>query len=249
MTVPAGHWLNRILAAAGELVLGNVCAGCEGEPGLLCASCRADLSGPARVARTAGPRLAFAAEYGGPARAAIVAHKEHGRLRLAAPLGDALAVSVAALLETPGGCGACGERPVALLPVPSPRVAVRRRGHDPMVRAARRAAVVLRRVGYQCAVVPGLRHVRTVADQVGLDPAARRANLSGALRLRRVAEPLLDGRCAVLVDDVVTTGATLEEASRALAAGYAEPCGAAVVASARPAQMGLIPGAGRAASR
>ena len=169
------------------------------------------------------------AAYDGAARAVVLAHKEHGRLALARPLGEALAISAAAVLED--GCARCGERPLCLVPVPSARRAVRRRGHDPLVRAARRAAAVLRRVGHDCAVVPALRQVRAVADQAGLGAAERQANLAAAFGMRPLGRRLLEDRCIVLVDDVVTTGATVREAARALRSEGFAPCGAGVVAA------------------
>lgn len=222
--------LGRLTAAAAELVLGSVCAGCEGVPGLLCEACRDSLRGPARTVPAAAVpvQVTAAAEYAGPAKAAVLAHKEHGRLGLATPLGDALATAMVELLES-AGCDWCGSRYVAVVPVPSTRSAVRRRGHDPLARAARRASAVLRKVGYDCTVVPALRQRRSVADQAGLDAAARRANLAGALAVRGSGRRLLGGRCVVLVDDIVTTGATLAEATRALAAADVPVCGAAVV--------------------
>jgi predicted amidophosphoribosyltransferase len=231
----ARRWFGRLAAAAGELAFGSVCAGCENEPGLLCSACRNAVNRPARLVpvdlgRRRVVPVAAVAEYAGPARGIVVSHKERARLGLARPLGGALATSVAAILESAVGCPRCGDRAVALVPVPSTRGAVRRRGHDPLVRASRRAAVLLRRVGYGCSVTPVLRHRRAVADQAGLDAAARRANLASALAVRPVGLRLLAGRCVVLVDDVVTTGATLAEATRALRAAGIEPCGAAVIA-------------------
>lgn len=227
--------LMMVAAAGGDLILGGVCAGCGEEPGLLCAVCRNELIGPAAAIRdlpgTTGIRVAGAAAYTGAVAAIIVDHKERGRLGLSRPLGDALAVALTAL-TTADGCPECGRRPMALIPVPSRRSSVRARGHDPVLRIARRAAAVLRRAGQESTVVPALRHARRVEDQARLGRLGREANLRGALAVRRPATRLLSTRCAVLVDDVITTGATLRESSRVLRAAGLRPCGAAVVAIA-----------------
>ncbi|MDQ2755299.1 MAG: ComF family protein, partial [Actinomycetota bacterium] len=80
-------------------------------------------------------------------------------------------------------------------------------------------------------VVDGLRAVRVLADQSGLDRAGRAANLLGAYAVRPRLGAGLRGREVVLVDDILTTGATLAEAARALRAHGCEPRAAAVVAA------------------
>ena len=117
-----------------------------------------------------------------------------------------------------------------LVPVPSARRAVRRRGHDPVLRSARRAAATLRRSGQRGAVVPALRHRRRVADQAGLGRRQREQNLRGSLACTRSVVRIVDGGCVLIVDDIVTTGATLRESARALVAAGVRPCGAVVVA-------------------
>lgn len=225
-------------SAAADLALGNACAGCGERPGLLCPDCRAALIGPATRVTTVPGRpelpLAGAAAYAGPVRSVIIEHKERGRLPLAVPLGEALAVAVTAVLAVPGGCRdpAHGDRPVVLVPVPSAARSVRRRGHDPVLRSARRAAGTLRRSGQRGTVVAALRHRRRVADQSGLNRRQREGNLRGSLVCRPSAVPAARGGCVVIVDDIVTTGATLRESARALTDAGVRPCGAVVVAVA-----------------
>jgi predicted amidophosphoribosyltransferase len=190
-----------------------------------------------------------AARYGGPVRSLLLAYKERGRVDLARPLGAALArviVRAAAADGWPGPGGAgvpgstTGSRPaLALVPVPSTSTARRRRGFDHVALLCSAAAAVLRRRGHRVRVAPMLRPVRRLADQSGLGAAARAANLAGAFVL---AHPHLPARLlgapggvrVVVVDDVLTTGATVGEAVRALRAGSVRPAAAAVVAATDP---------------
>lgn len=221
-----------------DLVLPAECAGC-GESGSrsalpgLCPLCALSLSGPpvpARLPRRENggakmpPVLALAA-YLDPVPEIIIAQKEHGRLDLARPLGRELARAAEAV--------AAGADPLWLVPVPSTRAATVRRGQDPMLRMARVAAAGLRASGRAVAVLPVLTHRRRVADQAGLGRRARAENLAGALAVRASSARLLGERPVVLVDDVVTSGATLAEAARALRAAGNAPLGAAVLAAAR----------------
>jgi predicted amidophosphoribosyltransferase len=81
-------------------------------------------------------------------------------------------------------------------------------------------------------VVPLLRVVRRPEDQAGLDAAARARNLHGRFAARG-GRVVPQQHRVVLVDDVITTGATLREAQRALEATGTRPVGAAAVAATR----------------
>ncbi|MFF1872626.1 ComF family protein [Kitasatospora herbaricolor] len=256
------------------LLLPAPCAGCGLGRIPLCPSCRAALTaarpGAAAFASVPAPvpgGVHAAAPYAGAVRRLLLAHKERGALPLAGPLGEALAAAVRSALG-PDGAGC----PVLLVPVPSTRGSVRARGHDPTLRLARAAARSLRRDGRPAAVAPVLRHTRPVADQSGLSAAARRRNLDGALTVparlagrlapcrpttghpapgqRTAGQPTADhptpGCRLVLVDDLVTTGASLGEAARALARAGAPPSAAATVAAAglRRPSTGGRPGHG-----
>jgi predicted amidophosphoribosyltransferase len=174
------------------------------------------------------------ARYEDAVRAMIVAHKESGRAGLARPLGAALARAVlaadtAASLDTGVRAVDTAAAPLLVVPVPSTRAAVRRRGHDPMPRITAAAVGVLRARGVLVRRARALAHTRRVADQAGLREAGRAANLAGALRVDRPGA--VAGRRVVLVDDVITSGSTLAEAARALRAAGAEVGAAAVIAA------------------
>jgi predicted amidophosphoribosyltransferase len=179
------------------------------------------------------PAVHAAAPYADEVRAALLAHKERGVLALAAPLGAALAGAVRAGLReawtAAGDAGAVRARgPVLLVPVPSARRAVRTRGHDPARRIALAAARELRRTGTSARVLTVLRQRHTVADQSGLDARQRLDNLAGALAVAPGGGGLLRGAGpVVLVDDLMTTGASLSEAARAVRAATAGAGGAA----------------------
>ncbi|WP_243640257.1 ComF family protein [Streptacidiphilus pinicola] len=229
----------RALDAVLDLLLPSVCVGCGSPHAQLCPACRAllEAADPSR-ARPGNPppglpEVYAALPYGGAVRQALLAHKERGAMRLAPPLGRALAraVHTAVPLTLPPPHPHCA-RPLLLVPMPSTASATRARGHDPTTRLARAATAALRGRGVPARVVPALRHARAVADQAGLDAAARRRNLAGALRVTRARGGLLRSGHVVVVDDLVTTGASLAEAARALADAGVDVLAAAVVAAA-----------------
>jgi len=151
-------------------------------------------------------------------------HKEHGVLALAAPLGRVLSDVVRDLLDTPAG--------VLLVPVPSRRAVVRRRGHDPLLRITRHAAVRLRRTGVDATVRRLLVPARLVLDQADLNATDRATNLQFSMRCRRPRPS--DARASVVVvDDVLTTGSTAREAQRALEHAGLPVAGVATVAATR----------------
>ncbi|WP_372349682.1 ComF family protein [Streptomyces sp. KL116D] len=203
-----------------DLVLPAQCAGCGRSRTTLCARCAAAVrgAGPSRVRPRPEPVglpvVHAAAPYGDAVRAVLLAHKERGALGLAGPLGEALAGAVRTGLAAAGWGG--GEA-VALVPMPSAARAVRARGHDPTRRIAWSAAASLRRAGVPARVLAVLRQRRAVADQAGLDARQRLANVAGALEVVGGGSGLLTevGRI-VLVDDLMTTGASLAEAARAI---------------------------------
>jgi len=224
-------------AAALDLLLPTSCAGCgsrdNSEPRArgLCGSCRRDIrhQRPLRW-QLGGLYWAFAAAaYDGVVRSALLEYKERGRLCLRRELANCLVVSVLAAIGSAAPTIPYGQPAVLLVPVPSATATRKARGHYPVRAMARTACAQLTAAGLDVRTCDVLRQTRTVADQSGLDIGARYANLAGALG---VAKPFsVRGRQVVVVDDIVTTGATALEAVRALSAAGATVCAVACVAA------------------
>jgi predicted amidophosphoribosyltransferase len=135
----------------------------------------------------------------GPWQRAIHEFKYRPRPHLAAALAGPLAAAVTA--------ERLGLEALTFVPLHPSRL--RQRGFNQSERLAR---AVARRL--DCRLDGGLRRVRATEPQVGLDQAARRANMAGAFQWEG---PPPDGRLG-LVDDVYTTGATIEAAVAGLEA-------------------------------
>jgi ComF family protein len=223
--------VRELLIPAADLLLGARCAGC-GRPALsLCRRCGAAIRADPQVSwpRPCPPTLRRPAPVPPVAagvnadllRRVLVTWKEDGFTRLTGVLDHLLAASVVAHAR-PG-------RAVCLVPVPTSRRSRRERGCDLVDELARGSVRRLRRVGLDARVVQALAPARATADQVGLGAADRARNLHGAFRLRSGRD--LAGRDIVVVDDILTTGATVSEAVRVLTGGGFRPLGIAVVAA------------------
>ncbi|MFJ4224685.1 ComF family protein [Microbacterium sp. NPDC089695] len=197
------------------LVLAATCAGCGAVETLLCDRCRAALAPEPFDLRTpAGLPVRAAFWFDGVPATCIRRFKDDGETLLARPVGAALQSVLPAARD----------RHADLVPVPTSGRSLRRRGY-------RVPEMLLRRAGAR--PVSALAATRGRRDQRGLDVAHRADNVRGGMRARREGS----GRRAVVVDDVMTTGATLDEAARTLeSAGYLVV--SAVVLAATPRHSG-----------
>lgn len=128
---------------------------------------------------------------------------------MAAPMARA-ARSVSATLAGPGG--------FVVVPVPTTARRLRERGYN---QAGLLAEGVAARLGLP--VAEALTRARALASQTALAPGERRENVRGAFSVgRRDDAELIAGRSVLLVDDVLTTGATAGEAALTLVRAGAE---------------------------
>ncbi|GAB3612389.1 hypothetical protein GCM10027415_07290 [Humibacter ginsengisoli] len=171
-----------------------------------------------------GLRVVYSHDYDGIVRSVLAAYKDGGRTDAGAHLAPSLASAVAHALGSTPSTGS-----VHLVTVPSSRAAFRARGYTPV-------GLLLQHAGLRAE--PALRARRQAADQSGLTAASRRQNRSGWLEPRG----WIAGRRVLLVDDILTTGATLLEARRALESAGAHVIGAAVLARTPRRHPGSING-------
>jgi predicted amidophosphoribosyltransferase len=197
-----------------DLVLPLECGGCGAGSTRWCGACARDLVVRPDEPHLISPRVepgvpVFSlGRYAGARRGAIVALKEHGRADLVDPLAVALRAGLTQLLTW-----GVVDTPMTVVPAPTRRWAARRRGGDPVTRVALAAVAGHREIS----VVQALRTRAMVADSVGLSSADRQRNIAGRVKVvRAVTGKVGAAGEVVVVDDVVTTGATACESVRVL---------------------------------
>ena len=229
--------LRRALAELLDLAWPVTCAGCERWSTPWCEACaRATRLELLRVRPSLAPHLVVhaATPFEGAVRRGVTVFKDEGRSDLAPVLGVLLRAAVAAALAE----YVDGERPIPrrwlLTPVPSSPAATRVRGRFPLGEVVRASLHSDRSGAEQRTLVEAslLRASRRTVDQSHLTRAQRSANVAGAFALASAREGHAPEECGVvLVDDVVTSGATLASAHGVLVRGGYDPVLLAAVAA------------------
>lgn len=211
-----------------DLAMPATCVGCYREGTTLCRDCRVALTARLRGDTNGGARitteppapltqLEWCAPFAGITRRALARLSDAGEHRLSAPLGEAIAKRLAS-------SGVGGD---VIVPVPAPSNGDQARGYDEAFLLAR---------------VAGRRLRLPVVEVLGRTPAAwpatgRTFDVIGAERI--------DGRAVILVDAVVTTGATLAACATELIRAGARAVSAVTVArdhAAAPERLALSAG-------
>jgi len=217
--------------AIADLVLSRACIGCDRLGPVMCPECW-DRAVDVRTHRGRGAGsvpIIVGTTYGALVRDAVTALKDRGLLAMAEPIGGWLAVAVASAVPTASA--------IDLIPIPAHRASVAARGLDTLDRITRHAAEILREGGRSVHITPRLRRGIERGRQVGRDAEARRRSVAGTFCIRRDRWPRADH--LVVVDDVVTTGATVREALRVLReAGIDVAAAAAACGTRRSGQSG-----------
>ena len=200
-----------------DLIFPSKCAVCEAGGPNLCEGCKFVLEPrPHDFQRGVVTGLA-ASNYSPEVSKLIVAFKDRGQFALVNDLGRLMEPLVRRIEQVPGS--------FYLVPAPSRIQNFTKRGFQPSLLLARQLGI---RVP-NARILNCLRLGKEVLDQVGLSSADRITNLSGSMKLNQS----VSGKNVFIVDDVVTTGATITEAWKVVSLGGGTVLSALVVSEAR----------------
>lgn len=211
----------RAVLDAWAVLAPTQCSGCGVPDRALCGACRLSLVSQVHECDRDGQVIWAALDYSGTVRRVLGNFKDGGRTdaaaALAVPLRQAIIQALSRIDEL---ARVPAVTDVHLVTIPSTAAAFRVRGYHPVELVLRHARL---------AATPVLDLVAATTDQVGLGRDERVRNKTGSLRARG---DLTSFRC-LIVDDILTTGATVLEARRAVGAAGGEVLGFATLAETR----------------
>ena len=208
---PAWRWLRELMLDLLALLWPTSCAGCGFPDRDLCDACRSELSTrEVREHHGVGAPCFVAGDYTGIVREALVAFKHRGAFGFAKPLGRRLGAPLRR------ACAEAARDPPLIVTIPTRRKTFRQRGYrhvDELVRVA----LAAERIPAPRVAALALRRGRTSQVGLGAEERARNARrITGRRGMFGVVGTRLQGAGVIIVDDVITTGATMRAARDAL---------------------------------
>lgn len=225
--------VRRVVGALVGVVLPRGCAGCGVPDVVLCGECASGFLMPQRRAMrgVVTGECDGCGVYRSRVRRAVLRWKDHGDEECT----SAFARLLCRLMVDRGMVARCMGG-VLIVPLPSSPRSVRMRGRWHMLPLARRLAMVLRGLGVDARVATPLRMSGVMGKAVQTVGAGRREDRAREA-LHRASCAVIEGRRVIVLDDIVTTGATMRRAVHLLREGRAEVVAALALAHAvqRPA--------------
>lgn len=189
-----------------DWLLPTNCVLCERTGSVICQPCAQRFEIKPRTVLRFGLSGFAITEYHQACSVLLHAYKEDHQTALAQFLAKPIAREILDRFEP-------GSETLILVPAPSSRVSMQHRGFEPALYLAKEVARQINHISNKASVLRVLSLERQIQDQAGLGIDARKTNLLGAM----VALPATSNAPVLIIDDVVTTGATLVESNRALA--------------------------------
>jgi predicted amidophosphoribosyltransferase len=192
-----------------ELIYPNICLCCGKTGAKVCHNCSKYWLANPNKSKVESNDLFFVTTYDESTSPIILAAKE---------LGNREALKLIAISITSSICFAILNlgiaQPINLVTIPSQLSAIRRRGRDHIKDLVQEVIIQLRHQNIDAIYLPILKPIKKIKDQSDLDGLQRKENMSHAFIVK--SSPISQS-AVILIDDLVTTGASIQEGVRALA--------------------------------
>lgn len=203
----------RLISLIRDLLLPRGCAGCDKPDTVVCSQCAMQLKG---LHQFSVPHVTYGGIacgwYRGEVRRAVLAWKDHGDEECDVLFAQAItdAMMTLPIFSADTECSS-----IALVPAPSSRRSMYRRGRWHTLALTRHVAARLRDRGADVRVAPILDCEGVAVKSVQMQSAAQRSSrLDGRIRVKR--DTLARGSAVMVIDDIVTSGATIRHCVDAL---------------------------------
>lgn len=192
-----------------ELIYPNICLCCSA-PGLkICHSCAKYWLANPNKSKVGNNFLFFVAAYDEKTSPVILASKESGNREAIELIARSITSSIVFAILNLGI-----SQPVNLVTIPSQLSAIRRRGRDHIKNVVQEVIIQLKQENINAIYLPILKPIKKTKDQSDLNGLQRKENMSHAFLVK--SSPISQS-AIILIDDLVTTGASIQEGARALA--------------------------------
>ena len=199
----------KTFLALKELIYPTTCAGCNLIGIQICNTCGENWQAAPKLNFVGKQKLYFVAKYNPQSARIILSAKENTNKFCIDLLAHCIARSITFALPV-----SIWAQQITITTIPSSPAAIRRRGRDHISELAKQVVKLLATENISATYIPILYLAKNIKDQSGLNSSQRAQNLSGAFSIKNCEIPTGD---LFLIDDLVTTGASIQEGVRALA--------------------------------
>lgn len=192
-----------------ELIYPNICLSCNALGATICHSCSKYWLAKPNKSKIENKYLFFVTTYDKYTSAIILAAKESGSREAVKLIARSITSSISFAMLNLGI-----SPPINLVTIPSQLSAIRRRGRDHIKDLVQEVIIQLNQLDIDAIYLPIIEPIKKIKDQSNLNGSQRKENMSHAFTVK--SSPISQ-RAVILIDDLVTTGASIQEGARALA--------------------------------
>lgn len=200
-------WLSDAFSGLRSLVFPSICVMCESYAADICDQCNLQWSKPPHLLRFDDVPTSSVVAYSTQVSSVVLKAKEDGNRVARRLIAETMYRSIDLIVKK------SPQRPLLIVPIPSSRRAIRQRGESFLHPIMNNVIDIAHRNSRNWAWKEILMHQKRVRDQAGLNSRERTLNVRGVFAVR---DEVVADRPIIVVDDVITTGATLRNAISAL---------------------------------